>query len=63
MNRRLKVNRASTHWKFSKLTTNKELVLKTWSSTLLNESNLPDDWIDTSRVLVGMDLREHRAQT
>ena len=44
--------------KIGKLVTNRELVLKTWSSTLLDKSNLPDDWINTSGVLVGMDLRE-----
>ena len=62
LNKRLKTDRVSTHWKFSKLATNRELVLKTWSNTLQDESNLPDDWIDVSGVLVGMDMREQRAQ-
>ena len=63
MNERLKTDRASTHQKFGKLTTNRELVLKTWSGTLQDESNLPDDWIDVSGVLVGVDVRERRTQT
>ena len=63
MNERLKTDRVSTHRKFSKLVTNRELVLKTWSGTLQDKSNLPDDWIDVSRVLVGVDVREQRAQT
>ena len=53
----------STHWKFSKLVTNRELVLKTWSGMLPDESNLLDNWINMSRVSVGMDVREQRAQT
>ncbi|KAG2755617.1 hypothetical protein P692DRAFT_201836748 [Suillus brevipes Sb2] len=31
-----------------------ETVLKTWSSILLNEDNLPDNWVHNSGVLVGM---------
>ena len=62
LNERLKMDKASTHWKFSKLATNRKLVLKTWSSTLQDESNLPDDWIEVSGVLVGMDMREQRAR-
>ena len=60
MNKRLKTDRASTHQKFGKLATNRELVLKTWSGTLQGESNLSDDWVDVSRVLVGVDMREQR---
>ena len=63
MNEKLKTDRVSTHQKFGKLATNKELVLKTWSSTLLDESNVLDVWIDASGALAGMDMREQRAQT
>ena len=33
-----------------------DLVLKTWSGVLLNEGNLPDNWIWESGVLVGIIL-------
>ncbi|KAJ7186234.1 hypothetical protein GGX14DRAFT_383650 [Mycena pura] len=32
----------------------KELVLRTWSGILMNEDSLPDNWLYTSGVLVGM---------
>ena len=35
-------------------TRQKELVLRTWSGILMNEDSLPDNWLYTSGVLVGM---------
>ena len=34
-----------------------DLVLKPWSGVLLNEENLPDNWIWESGVLVGITPR------
>lgn len=60
INERLKLDRAATHKKYDKQKTDRDLVLKTWSGTLKNESLLPDDWIETSGVLVGLEARERR---
>ena len=40
--------------KFGPLAFKKQLVLKTWSGTLLDEDSLPDDWIQSEGVLVGI---------
>jgi len=40
--------------RFGPLALRKHLVLATWSGTLLNEDSLPDDWINSKRVLVGI---------
>ena len=46
----LLANRAS----FGSHAIKKQLVLNTWSGTLLHEDSLPDDWIRTKGVLVGI---------
>ena len=46
--------------KYGPLATKRDLVLKTWSRTLKNKHNLPEDWINMSGVLVGMEYHEHR---
>ncbi|KAJ7654762.1 hypothetical protein B0H17DRAFT_956843, partial [Mycena rosella] len=40
--------------RFGDLAIKKQLVLNTWSGTLLDEDSLPDDWIKSNGVLVGM---------
>jgi hypothetical protein len=40
--------------RFGGLATNKQLVLNTWSGTLLDEDALPDDWTRQKGVLVGI---------
>ncbi|KAJ7772665.1 hypothetical protein DFH07DRAFT_733919 [Mycena maculata] len=40
--------------KFGPLALKKQLVLKTWSGTLLDKDSLPDDWIKSEGVLVGI---------
>ena len=61
------VKAINMHLKFDKLQTDTkrygsraikaDLVLKTWSGVLLNEENLPDNWIWESGVLVGITPR------
>ncbi|KAJ7601415.1 hypothetical protein B0H17DRAFT_969783, partial [Mycena rosella] len=55
INQRLLFDRILTnHAKYGKQNSiNKSLVLQTWSATLLDEEDLPDDWIKEPRVLVG----------
>ncbi|KAJ7511531.1 hypothetical protein B0H11DRAFT_1700074 [Mycena galericulata] len=45
---KLLTNRA----RFGSLAIKKQLVLNTWSGTLLDEDSLPDDWIKSKGVLV-----------
>ncbi|KAG2738218.1 hypothetical protein P692DRAFT_20759351 [Suillus brevipes Sb2] len=55
MNRRLKLDRILTDKnKFGRKAIDEKLVLRTWSGTLDNEENLPDNWCRQSGVLVGM---------
>lgn len=58
INARLSTDRASTHKKYGTLATKRKIVLQTWSGTLKDETNLPDDWINEPGVLVGMEYRE-----
>lgn len=39
---------------FASLTIKKQMVLNTWSGTLLDEDSLPDDWIKSKGVLVNI---------
>lgn len=55
INNRIKLDRMLTNtMRFSNKAIKESLVLKTWSGVLLNEENLPDNWIRQSGVLVGM---------
>ncbi|KAJ7181913.1 hypothetical protein C8R46DRAFT_885333, partial [Mycena filopes] len=40
--------------RFGSLAIKKQLVLNTWSGMLLDEDSLPDDWINSKGVLVGI---------
>ncbi len=40
--------------RFGDLALKKQLVLNTWSGTLLDEDSLPDDWTKLKGVLVGI---------
>ena len=60
INAKLTLDRASTNKKYGPSATKKSIVLKMWSGTLKNENALPDDWINTPRVLVGMDYQGQR---
>jgi hypothetical protein len=44
----------SNRVRFGSLAIKKQLVLNTWSGTLLDEDSLPDDWIKSKGVLVGI---------
>ncbi|KAG2339348.1 hypothetical protein BDR05DRAFT_891892, partial [Suillus weaverae] len=55
INTRLKFDRLLTNsMRYGKKALKVETVLQTWSGTLQNEDNLPDNWIRKSEVLVGM---------
>ena len=60
INTKLTLDRASTNKKYGSSATKKSIVLKTWSGILKNEHTLPDDWINTPGVLVGMDHQGQR---
>jgi len=55
MNSALKRDQLLTNQaRFGSLAINKQVVLNTWSGTLLDEDSLPDDWIKSKGVLVGI---------
>jgi len=55
MNTALKRDKLLTNQaRFSSLAIKKQLVLDTWSGTLLDEDSLPDDWTRSVGVLVGI---------
>ena len=57
INLRLKFDKLQTDMKrYGSHAIKSDLVLKTWSGVLLNEENLPDNWIWESGVLVGITL-------
>ena len=62
MNTRLTIDHMSTQKKYGPSATRRDLVLKTWSGALKNEHTLPDDWINTPGVLVGMEFCERRGK-
>jgi hypothetical protein len=46
---------------FGSLARNHQIVLETWSGTLMDEDSLLDDWINTQGVLVGIQRIAKRA--
>ncbi|KAF9231095.1 hypothetical protein BU15DRAFT_68624 [Melanogaster broomeanus] len=55
INKRLKYDRLlADSVRYGKKALKLDLVLKTWSGVLMDEHNLPDDWIRQSGVLVGI---------
>ena len=46
INNRLSIDQARTHPRFLKKALKPELVLQTWTGTLHNEDDLPNDWIN-----------------
>jgi hypothetical protein len=51
----LKMDRLHTSFsRFGKKATKESIVLETWSTVLMNEENLPDNWIWESSVLLGI---------
>ncbi|KAJ7645321.1 hypothetical protein B0H17DRAFT_1216065 [Mycena rosella] len=63
INQRLLFDRVLTnHAKYGKQNSIKtSVVLHTWSSTLLNEEDLPEDWTKEPRVLVGTEPKSSRS--
>jgi len=63
MNMRLKFDKLQSDTKrYGSRAIRADLVLKTWSGVLLNEDNLPDNWIWESGVLVGITPRRPPGQ-
>lgn len=60
MNRRLQLDITLTHRKWGRKALKKKLVIKMWDRTLQDEHMLPDDWTNSSGVLVGRARRERR---
>jgi hypothetical protein len=60
INARLTLDRSSTNWEYSKKAIKHGIVLSTWKKMLKNEKDLPENWLKSPRVLVGIDQMEHR---
>ncbi|KAK0234450.1 hypothetical protein EDD85DRAFT_774610 [Armillaria nabsnona] len=56
VNKRLELDCRMTHKRFGKKALNKDLVMRTWSGSILNEHQLPEDWMEVGGVLVGITL-------
>lgn len=55
INRRLKFDKILTNiLRYGKRALKESLVLRTWSGVLLDEDDLPDNWIKHAGVLVGI---------
>ena len=61
INARLTLDRATTNNKYSKKATKQKVVLDTWKNVLKNEKDLPQNFLKTPGVLVGIDPRCTRA--
>ena len=59
INTRLILDRATTSNKYSKKATKQKVVLDTWKNVLKNEKDLPQNWLKTPGVLVGIDPMVH----
>ncbi|KAF7798072.1 hypothetical protein EIP86_009286 [Pleurotus ostreatoroseus] len=59
INSRLALDRIMTSaWRYGSQAIPRDLVLRTWDGTLRDNDTLPDDWINTPGVLVGMEPPE-----
>ncbi|KAK0476122.1 hypothetical protein IW261DRAFT_1339830, partial [Armillaria novae-zelandiae] len=54
INRRLELDCLMTRDRFGRKALKKDLVLHTWAGSILNEPQLPQDWMETDGVLVGI---------
>ncbi|KAI0054457.1 hypothetical protein BV25DRAFT_1833638 [Artomyces pyxidatus] len=54
INTRLTLDRAMTNSRFEKKALPEDTVLRTWSGVLSNKGSLPDNWMRSPGVLVGM---------
>jgi hypothetical protein len=54
------LDRSSTGRKYGKKATKQQTVLSTWKGLLKDEKNLPNNWLKSPGVLVGIDQMEHR---
>ncbi|KAK0435594.1 uncharacterized protein EV420DRAFT_1281625, partial [Desarmillaria tabescens] len=55
INKWLELDGLMTYKRFGRKALPKEIILKTWKGSINNEKNLPPDWIEVCRVLVGME--------
>jgi hypothetical protein len=63
INTRLKMDRLHTDKiRYGKRAIQEKIVLQTWSRVLENEGNLPDNWIQSTGVLVGSVSRRPRGR-
>jgi hypothetical protein len=53
------LDRSSINRKYSKKAIKQGIVLSTWKKMLKNKKNLPENWLKSPRVLVGIDQMEH----
>lgn len=59
VNDRLRMDRAMTHPRFETKALSPRAVERTWSRIIQDEDLLPENWVRTTRVLVGIRLPEH----
>ena len=59
INARLTLDRATTNYKYGKKALKQKTVLETWKNTLKNEKDMPQNWLKTPGVLVGIDPIVH----
>jgi hypothetical protein len=60
INARLTLDRSSTSKKYGKKANKQNLVLGTWDKMLKAEPDLPQNWLKSPGVLVGIDQMEHQ---
>jgi len=53
------LDRSLTNQKYGRKAMKQEIVLSTWRKLLKNENNLPENWLRSPRVLVGINQMEH----
>ena len=59
INARLTLDRATTNYKYGKKALKQKIVLDTWKNVLKNEKDMPQNWLKTPGVLVGIDPMVH----
>ena len=59
INQRLTIDQAITSRKYGKKAQDRAKVIGTWQGVLMNEEDLPEDWIGKAGVLVGKLVTEH----
>lgn len=63
INKRLQLDKIMCDKHYGKRVLSHHRVIATWRATLANESSLPENWLFTPGVLVGIGVRERRGRT